>query len=179
MVSVELVSPATVRRLACPYCGRPMPPDEPGMVAAQAAWGLCGAVAFADGAPVGLVLVSAAAIGDPQATVALIGAGWVREGQTGQGIGRTMLRRLAGGLVRARVAAVLASSDPLRGCAALPAGFLAGTGFAPMPRPQLWRMDLGTTVRPPKRSVLDRLGRLVQAVRPVAPPEPARRGGIR
>ncbi|HMQ36822.1 MAG TPA: hypothetical protein PKE46_03730 [Micropruina sp.] len=175
VVSVELVSPATVRGLACPYCGRPMPLDEAGMVAAQAAWGLCGAVALADGVPVGLLLVSAAAVGDPQATVALIGAGWVDEAHTGRGTGRAMLRTLAGGLVRSRVAAVLASSDPLRGCAALPAGFLAGTGFAPMPRPVLWRMDLATTVRPPKRSVLDRLGRLVQAVRPVAPPEPARR----
>lgn len=175
MVSVELVSPATVRGLACPYCGRPMPLDEAGMVAAQAAWGLCGAVAFADGLPVGLLLVSAAAVGDPRATVALISAGWVDEAHIAQGTGRAMLRMIAGGLVRSRVAAVLASSDPLRGCAALPAGFLASTGFAPMPRPVLWRMDLATTVRPPKRSVLHRLGRLVQSVRPVAPPEPARR----
>lgn len=175
VVSVELVSPATVRGLRCPYCGRGMPPDEPGMVAAQAAWGLCGAVAFADGAAVGLLLVSAATAGDPKARSALLGAGWVDAAHAGAGTGRALLRTLAAGLVRARVPAVVASSDPLRACAALPAGFLARTGFAPMPRPPLWRMSLGGTVRT-KPTVLDQLGRLAQAVRPVTPPEPARRG---
>ena len=37
----------------------------------------------------------------------------------------------------------------------------------------LWRLDLVTTVKVPKRSVLDRLGALVQTIRPVGPPEPA------
>ncbi|MFT4296443.1 MAG: GNAT family N-acetyltransferase [Micropruina sp.] len=177
-VVVELVSPATVRGLSCPYCGRPMPLDEAGMVAAQAAWGLCGAVATDDERTVGLLLVSAATVGDPQATVALVGALWVAPGHTGQGLGRALVRTAAAGLVRSRVAAMLANSAA-PGCAGPPEGFLGGTGFAPMRPRGLWRMDLATTVRPPKRSVLARLGRLVQAVRPVAPPEPARRLRIR
>ena len=39
------------------------------------------------------------------------------------------MRALAGGLHRARVGTLFASSDPHRGCAALPSGFLDGTGF--------------------------------------------------
>lgn len=181
MVSIELVGPATVRGLACPYCARPMPLDEAGMIAAQAAWGLCGAMARDGGRPAGLLLVSASSVGDPSATVAVIGTGWVAGDHAGRGTGRALVRALAAGLVRARVASMLAGSDERRGCAALPAGFLAGTGFAPLtrgdgaPGPNLWRMDLATTVRTPRDSVLVRLGRLVQAVRPVAPPEPARR----
>ncbi|QLQ14442.1 MAG: hypothetical protein HZY73_00300 [Micropruina sp.] len=36
---VSLVNAASVRSLTCPYCGRRMPRDEPGMFAAQARWG--------------------------------------------------------------------------------------------------------------------------------------------
>ncbi len=179
MVSIELVGPGTVRGLACPYCGRPMPLDEAGMIAAQAAWGWCGALAIEDGRTAGLLLVSAATSGDPRVTVARIGAGWVRPGDVRQGTGRAMLHALAGGLHRARVGTLFASSDPHRGCAALPSGFLDGTGFIAMNPAHHWRLDLNGAVPVAKRSVLVRLGRLVRAVRPVAPPEPARRTGIR
>ncbi len=175
MVSIELVGPATVRGLACPYCARPMPLDEAGMVAAHAAWGWCGAVAVADERVIGLLLTSASTLNDPRVTVARIGAAWVADGHTGRGTGRALLHALAAGLHRSRVATLLASSDRRRGCGALPAGFLDGTGFVPAVPSHTWRLDLSTAIRTPKRSVLVRLGRLVQAVRPVAPPEPARR----
>ncbi|MFT4216014.1 MAG: hypothetical protein QM619_02355 [Micropruina sp.] len=175
MVSIELVGPALVRGLACPYCGRPMPLDEAGMIAAHAAWGWCGAVALESRRPVGLLLTSAATLGDPRVTVARIGAGWVADGYLGQGNGRALLYGLASGLHRARVGTVLASSDSRRGCAALPSGFLDATGFVPAHARNTWRLDLSAVVTAPKSSVLVRLGRLVQAVRPVAPPEPARR----
>lgn len=179
MDGVELVSPGMVRGLSCPWCGRPMPLDEAGMVAAQAAWGLCGAVARDETGTTGLLVLSAAASGDPQATVALVGAGWVRPDRVGRGVGRELVRTVAAGLARSRVAAVLAGSDGARGCASLPPGFLGAVGFTPMPSPGLWRLDLASTVKVPKPSVLDRLGALVQSVRPVAPPEPARRQSIR
>lgn len=179
MVGIELVGPATVRGLFCPYCARPMPLDEAGMVAAHAAWGWCGAVALSGDRVVGLMLASAATLGDPRVTVARIGAAWVADGKTGQGNGRALLHALAAGLHRSRVATVLASSDRRRGCGALPTGFLDGTGFVSAGPAHTWRLDLSTAVRTPKRSVLVQLGRLVQAVRPVAPPEPARRVRVR
>ncbi|MCW3159429.1 GNAT family N-acetyltransferase [Micropruina sonneratiae] len=179
MDGVELVSPGMVRDLACPWCGRAMPIDEAGMVAAQAAWGLCGAAARDAAGVSGLLLLSAAASGDPQGTVALVGAGWVRPDRTGRGVGRELVRAVAAALLRPRVAAVLAGSDAGGGCASLPPGFLDATGFTPMRAPGLWRLDLVTTVKVPKPSVLDRLGALVQTIRPVGPPEPARRQSIR
>lgn len=178
MVSIELVGPGTVRGLTCPYCGRPMPLDEAGMVAAQAAWGWCGALATDADVTVGLLLVSATTPGDPRVTVARIGAGWVSDSHARQGIGRGMLHLLAGSLRRARVGTLFASSAQWRHCAALPPGFLDGTGFVTTAPAHSWRLDLNGAV-PAKGSVLGRLGRLVQAVRPVAPPEPARRDGIR
>lgn len=178
MVSIELVGPGTVRDLACPYCGRPMPLDEAGMVAAQAAWGWCGALATEGGRAVGLLLVSVTTPGDPRVRVARIGAGWVTDSRARQGIGRGMLDHLAGGLYRARVGTLFATSAQWRHCAALPPGFLDRTGFVTTAPAHGWRLDLNAAV-PTKGSVLDRLGRLVRAVRPVAPPEPARRDGIR
>ncbi|MFT3971381.1 MAG: hypothetical protein QM695_14155 [Micropruina sp.] len=179
MGSIELVGPGRVRSLTCPHCGRFMPLDEAGMVAAQAAWGWCGALATEAGAPVGLLLVSATTPGDPRITVARIGAGWVTADHVRQGIGRAMLLSLAGGLHRARVATLFANSGPWRHCAALPSGLLDATGFVPATPGDSWRLDLNGAVPAERGTVLDRLGRLVQAVRPVAPPEPARRDGIR
>lgn len=178
MISFELVGPAVVRAMSCPRCGRGMPLDEAGMVAAQAAWGWCGAVATEADQRVGLLLMAAGAPTDPRVTMARIGAAWMAEPYTGRGHGRALLQTLLGGLSRAKVATVLAGSEPNRGCAALPAGFLAATGFLPIAT-STWRLDLATAVPATKRSALDQLGRLVQAVRPVAPPEPARRLPIR
>lgn len=178
MVGFELVGPAVVRGLACPRCGRGMPLDEAGMVAAQAAWGWCGAVATEAGQPVGLFLLAAGTLGDPRTTMVRIGAGWVAEPFAGRGNGRILLQTLVGGLSRAKVATVLAGSAPGRGCAALPPGFLAATGFLPL-APHRWRLDVATAVPAARRSALDQLGRLVRSVRPVAPPEPARRLPLR
>lgn len=175
VVSIELVGPGTVRGLACPYCGRPMPLDEAGMVAAQAAWGWCGALAIDGRKTVGLLLVSATASSDPRATVTRIGAGWVTPGHTRRGTGRALLHALAGGLHRARVGALFATADPLRRCAALPSGFLESTGFVATTQARTWRLDLNAAVPAARSSVRVRLERLVQAVRPVAPPEPAGR----
>lgn len=179
MVSIELVGPAIVRGLACSYCGRPMPPDEAGMVAAHAAWGWCGAVAIDADRTVGLLLVSATTSVDPRVTVAWVGAGWVAATHARQGIGRGLLQALAAGLHRGRVGTLFAHSDSRRRCAALPPGFLDGTGFVAIDASDSWRLDLSGAVPAVKGSVLGRLGRLVRAVGPVAPPEPARRADLR
>jgi len=178
VVSVELVSPAAVRGFACPYCRRTLPPEEGGTIAAQAAWGTCGAVAVSESRPVGLLLIRAAADAESKAGLARICTAWVAEGFTRQGTGTALVQTVAEALVIARASELQASSAPLHGCAALPPAFLASVGFTPARRAALWRMDLLATVRPHRRSVLDRIEQIVQSVRPVAPPEPARRHAV-
>lgn len=173
MVGVELVTPAMLRGLACPYCCRLVPGDHAGPLAAQAAWGWCAARATSDGRTVGLLLLKPDDSGPrPQARIVSL---WVAPQFVAAGTGRQLVRTAAAGLVRARVTALRARSHPVPSCSALPAGFLLATGFSPTDHAGRWRLDLGNTVRTPFEGVLDRLGRLVQAVRPVAPPEPARR----
>lgn len=171
MVGVELVTPAVITGLACPYCGRAMPVDAEGTRAAQAAWGWCAATASANGHLIGLLLLAPAERHGRAA--ARITTGWVAANHCGAGVGRTLLRTVAGGLLTARITLLLADALSTGDCATLPAGFLAGTGFVAQPGGSLWALDLGTTVKATKPSVLDRLGRLVQSVGPLAPPEPA------
>lgn len=178
MVSVELVSPAAVRGVACPYCHRQVPPEQAGTIAAQAAWGTCGAVAMSESRPVGLLLIRPIVDADPKAGLARVCTAWVALGFNGQGIGTALVHTVAEALALARASALLAGSAPPHGCASLPPAFLASVGFTPTRRPGLWRMDLLATVRPARRSVLDRIEQLVQSVRPVAPPEPARRHAV-
>lgn len=171
MVSAELVTPVAIASLACPYCGRSMPRDIGGMPAAQAAWGFCAAMCNKDGHGVGLLIVAPTQWRGR--TAARITTCWVAPGYCAAGVGRDLIRSVGGGLLKARTSLLLARSDAALGCAALPAGFLAGTGFVAQPAASLWTLDLTTAVRAVKPSVLDRLGRLVQAVGPLAPPEPA------
>ncbi|MBK8446971.1 MAG: GNAT family N-acetyltransferase [Micropruina sp.] len=171
MVGVELVTPAAIAGLACPYCGRAMPRDADGMRAAQSAWGLCGASANANGHLIGLLLLAPSELHGRAA--ARITSAWVAPQHCGNGVGRALLRTVAGGLAKARITLLLAGAKTRPNCSAPPAGFLAGTGFVAQPGGSLWALDLGTTVRVFKPSVLDRLGRLVQSVGPLAPPEPA------
>ncbi len=173
MVRTAWASPATVRRLACPYCGHRMPLDEPGMVAAQAAWGFCGAVATGEDGVLGVLLL-APPTDETLSGPVRVSAARVRDDACGHGVGRSLVRTVADGLVGARAGALVATVEPPRGCGTLPAGFLRATGFVPVEWP-LWRLDLATAVRPAKHPVISTLERLVQAVRPVAPPEPARR----
>ncbi|MFT3860067.1 GNAT family N-acetyltransferase [Micropruina sp.] len=173
MVGLELVTPAMVRALACPYCTRVQPHDLAGQRAAQAAWGWSGALATEGERVVGLLLVHPDGSGSRPA--ALISALWVAPGHVGAGVGRALVGTAAAGLIRARVGVLQARSGVPATCTAPPAGFLLATGFAPTANASRWRLDLDTTVRAPLESMLDRLGRLMQAVRPMAPPEPARR----
>ena len=125
---------------------------------------------------IGLVLV--APIEWRGRAAARITTGWVAPGHCASGVGRALVRGVAGGLLKARATVVLARADVALGCAALPAGFLAATGFAAQAAAPLWALDLTTAVRAAKPSVLDRLGRLVQSVGPLAPPEPAHNGVV-
>lgn len=176
MVSAELVTPVSIATLVCPYCCRPMPRDVDGMRAAHSAWGFCAGLARENGHVIGLVLV--APIEWRGRAAARITTGWVAPGHCASGVGRALVRGVAGGLLKARATVVLARADVALGCAALPAGFLAATGFAAQAAAPLWALDLTTAVRAAKPSVLDRLGRLVQSVGPLAPPEPAHNGVV-
>lgn len=173
MIGVELVTSAMLRGLACPYCGLAVPADEADAVSAQAAWGWCAARAVAEGRTVGLLLLTPD--GGGSRSPARIVTAFVAPEFVGAGTGRELVRTAAAGLVRARVGSVRATSSAVRSCSSLPAGFLLATGFTPSERAGRWRLDLGATARVPFEGVMDRLERLVQSVRPVAPPEPAGR----
>ena len=56
---------------------------------------------------------------------------------------------------------------------------LAVVGFRPTTQPKLWRMDLNQTVLVPRRTLRETFEELVDAVRPVPPPEPVGRTGER
>ena len=178
MGQVSLVNAASVRSLTCPYCGRRMPRDEPGMFAAQARWGFAGAQVSVEGEVVGLLLVSAAAEPGDSSAVALLSGGWVAESSAGHGLGKELVRTLAGALVHQKVGSVIASSETAAGCAAFPRGWLEAVGFGPTSHRTVWRLDLGQAVVR-KQSLRRALNRLVEAVRPVPPPEPVGRSDAR
>lgn len=175
MASVSLLPAASVAGLSCPYCGRAMPVDQPGLYAAQDAWGFGGAVAHEGDRVVGLLLLAAAA--EPgqhhSASAAMISTAWVLPGFTGNGLGRHLVRRVAAGLVRQPVSSLIAVAGG-GDCSRLPAGWLRAVGFGPTRQSPIWRLELAQTLPTPGglRSVLERW---VDAVRPLPPPEPVGR----
>ena len=171
MASLSLVTAAAVHALRCPYCGRPMPLDEPGLLAAQSRWGFCGVAAVEGGRTVGLLVLSGAE------DDAAVGAGWVQARYARKGLGTRLVQRAAAGLVAQQVPALTALSGRHAGCSAFPREWLTRVGFRRV-RPGLWRMDLGQTVVT-RWSLRETLGGLVDAVRPVPPPEPVGRSGER
>ena len=173
MTEVSLVGAAAVHALSCPYCHRPMPPDADAALDAQHRWGFAAAQAVEDGRVVGLLVLA------PAETGATVACGWVEPDFVRRGVGRQLVRAAAAGLVAQRVGSLAALSGHSSGCAGFSRRWLAAVGFRPTTQPKLWRMDLNQTVLVPRRTLRETFEELVDAVRPVPPPEPVGRTGER
>lgn len=175
MPALSMVSLDDLSRLACPYCGRLVDADTEWAVAARDRWGWCGAEFVRDGVTVGALLLTP--VVDAGSPAAMIMCAWVRPEAIRTGVGRQLVQGVSAGLVPRHVRTIVARGSRQHvSCAWPPRDFLRSVGFARGRDDRLWHLDLDQTVveRPTLREVLERL---VGAIRPVAPPEPAGRAG--
>ncbi|MGB7962575.1 MAG: GNAT family N-acetyltransferase [Propionicimonas sp.] len=170
MAEVSFIGRPALVGVGCPYCGRILDTDDAGMVAAQQAWGWVGIAAKADGRVAGVLLLETL----PDRT-ALVRSLWVAPGLVRSGLGTRLVQGAAAGLLRRDVRAVVsAGSRRNPTCQAPPREFLKAVGFARGLDEQLWHLDLDATVVDRPR-LITAFERFVEAIRPVAPPEPAGR----
>ena len=170
MAEVSFIGRPALVGVGCPYCGRTLDPDDAGMVAAQQAWGWAGFAAKADGRVAGWLVVEPL----PGRT-ALVRSVWVAPGLVRSGVGTRLVQGAAAGLLQRNVRAMVsAGSRRSPTCQVPPREFLKAVGFTRGLDERLWHLDLDATVvdRPRLITVFERF---VEAIRPVAPPEPAGR----
>ena len=169
MPRLSLVTLAELAGIACPYCGRTVAPDTPWAVSAATLWGACGVKLGIDGELAGLLLLGPM----EDLATAMVMCAWVRPGMTGSGYGRQLVQAASAEMVGRRVRSIMArgSRQNVR-CSVPPQDFLRGVGFVRVGEDRLWRLDLDRAVsdRNGVRSVFERL---MESLRPVAPPEPA------
>lgn len=147
-------------------------------------WGTCGQVAVVDDVPVGYVVYAPPAFvpgaaGFPTAPVSagavLLTTVYVDPAAADRGLGKLLVQRMAGDLVKRDVRAVEAFGDTRgHGHCVLPVDFLEAVGFRTQrahPTTPRMRMDLRTTVTWPSE-VEAAVRHLVRAVRPA--PKPTR-----
>jgi hypothetical protein len=169
MARLSMVTLSDLPGLACPYCGRTVTPDTPWAVAAATQWGWCGVKLTVDERVAGLLL-----LGPLEETGhAMLMCAWVRPESVRAGYGKQLLQAAAAGLVARKVRVIVArGSRHTRRCSAPPRDFLRAVGFTRALDDRLWRLDLDRAVeeRPRVRGLL---GRFLDSLRHVSPPEPA------
>ena len=148
MAEVAFLGRPALAGVGCPYCAALVDPEDAGIVAAQQSWGWVGVAATADGRLAGRLLVVPA-----EDRTALVRSLWVAPALVRSGVGTRLVQGVAAGLLRRDLRAV---------------GFSRGLDE------KLWRLDLDLTVVERPR-LLTAFERFVEAIRPVAPPEPAGR----
>lgn len=170
MAEVSFIGRPALVGVGCPYCGRTLDPDEAGMVAGQQSWGWVGVAAKADGRMAGWLVVEPL----PDRT-ALVRSLWVSPHCVRSGLGTRLVQGVAAGLLQRNVRAVVsAGSRRISTCQAPPREFLRAVGFTRGLDERLWHLDLDLTVVDRPR-LITAFERFVEAIRPVAPPEPAGR----
>lgn len=169
MARLSMVTPPELSALACPYCGRTVTPDTPWVAAAVARWGWCGVKLSTDEQVSGLLLLGPA----EETGHAMVMCAWVRPASVRSGYGRQLVQAASAALLSRQVRVIVArgSRGNLR-CSAPPRDFLRGVGFTRGLDDRLWRLDLDRTVSEPT-GVRGMLGRFMESLRPVSPPEPA------
>lgn len=166
---MSMVTLAELPGLACPYCGRVVPTDTPWAVAASARWGWCGVKLTTDDEVAGLLLLAPV----EESGHAMLMSLWVRPGAVRSGYGKQLVQAASASLLSRKVRVIIAhgSRSNVR-CATPPRDFLKAIGFTRGLDDRLWRLDLDRTVAE-KNGVRGMVGRLIESLRPVAPPEPA------
>ena len=164
-----MVTLAELPALPCPYCGRVLGTDTPWAASAGTLWGWCGAKLTVDGEVAGVLLVGPM----EDAAQAMVMSAWVSPEHVGVGYGRQLVLRVAAVLIEHPVRAVLAqgSATHVR-CSAPPRDFLRSVGFTRGLDERLWRLEFERTVADRGR-VVGVFERLMESLRPAAPPEPA------
>ncbi|MBK9696644.1 MAG: GNAT family N-acetyltransferase [Propionibacteriaceae bacterium] len=170
MAEVAFLGRPALAGVGCPYCAALVDPEDAGIVAAQQSWGWVGVAATADGRLAGRLLVVPA-----EDRTALVRSLWVAPALVRSGVGTRLVQGVAAGLLRRDLRAVVAvASRRHPTCQAPPRDFLRAVGFSRGLDEKLWRLDLDLTVVERPR-LLTAFERFVEAIRPVAPPEPAGR----
>lgn len=158
--------------LPCPWCGHALEPEQPWVRTAQERWGWVGTSLVEEQLRVGLLAVGPS---EEPAAAQVMGL-WVAPRLLGYGYGRRLVQSAAAGLVAREVTVLLAKgATGTVTCTAPPVDFLRAVGFTPAKEPGWWNLDLTQAVlleRPGLRSLW---GRFSEALRPLAPPEPAGR----
>ncbi|MFN8137607.1 MAG: hypothetical protein U0R79_08570 [Propionicimonas sp.] len=167
---MSMVTLAELAALACPYCGRTIPVDDPGAVSAATVWGWCGVKLTADDEVQGLLLLAPA----DEPGHARLTCAWVRPGATGAGYGRQLVQGAAAGLVSRKARVVIArGSRTTVTCQAPPRDFLRAVGFTRGLEDRMWRLELDRAVLGERAGVRGVFERFWESLRPVTPPEPA------
>ena len=169
MARLSVVTLAELPGLACPHCGRVVAPDTPWAVAAAARWGWCGVKLTTNDQVAGLLLLSPV----EEAGQAMLMCIWVRPEVMRAGYGKQLVQAASASLLGRKVRVIVARGSRLNAsCATPPRDFLRAIGFTRGLDDRLWRLDLDRTVAD-KSIVRGMVGRLIESLRPVAPPEPA------
>ncbi len=169
MARLSMVTLAELPGLACPYCGRVVPPDTPWAVAAAARWGWCGVKLTVEEQVAGLLLL---APGD-EIGQAMLMCIWVRPGSVRSGYGKQLVQAASASLLSRKVRVIVAQGSRRNvRCQTPSRDFLKAIGFTRGLDDRLWRLDLDRTVAE-KPGVRGMVGRLIESLRPVTPPEPA------
>lgn len=169
MARLSMVTLAELPGLACPYCGRVVAPDTPWAVAAAARWGWCGVKLTTDESVAGLLLLAPL----EETGHAMLMCVWVHPGVVRSGYGKQLMQAASASLLSRKVRVIVARGGRRTvSCDAPPRDFLKAIGFTRGLDDRLWRLDLDRTVAE-KSSVRGMVGRLIDSLRPVSPPEPA------
>jgi hypothetical protein len=169
MARLSMVTLAELPGLACPYCGRVVGQDTAWAVAAVARWGWCGVKLTTDEQVAGLLLLAPL----EETGHAMLMSVWVRPDVVRSGYARQLVQAASAGLLSRKVRVIVArGSRHTVSCAAPPREFLRAIGFTRGLDDRLWRLDLDRTVSE-KSGVRGMVGRLIESLRPVTPPEPA------